>query len=172
LRLKSAVHLIRDELMTWWRHPVVRLVLIALFLECLLFQWPSFVSIPENGPTTVPFAAQELTGFTRSDLQPQLLTADEGREHAINVILSDQKLRSIYLDAYSNMAGPLSYQVFVTDQASTEPYFIAEGQVVSGINRSRTLLLWPSAGVKAIRIVFLLKPGNHITTVSTPCWRP
>ena len=152
----------RWSIKSFWQHPLLRLLIIVLILELTIFQWSAFIPVPVDGLYTVPHEKMVLVGFTQDSSRPQMLTADDGKVHSITVPLSGQAVRTLYLDAYSNRPGPLAFQASVIDQASAVHYLVAEGEVVSGIHRSRTLLLWPSGDVQSIRMTFPLQAGEQL----------
>jgi len=145
-----------------WLTAAFYLTILAIVLECVFFQWASFASLSAGKAIAVPAESQILAGFTRDAAWPQRLTAGDTSVHAISVSTDGRSLRTIYLDAYTNHAGPLKFAVSAIDPVTGSIRPLAEGQFVSGVARSRTLLIWPSGPVQSIRIDFDLKRGEQV----------
>lgn len=149
-----------------WKKRTLRaafyLMILALFLECVLFQWTAFASLSADDVLVVPTEMQGLTGFTRDVAWPQRLTADESSIHSVLIPTDGWSVRTIYLDAYTNHAGPLKYSVSFVDPVTGSARLLAESQVASSVERSRMLLVKKTGPVQSIRIDFELKRGEQI----------
>ena len=145
-----------------WLQAVFGLAIVAIVLECVFFQWASFASRSAGDAVVVPAEKQVLAGFTRDEAWPKRLIAGDTAVHSISVSTDGRSLRTVYLDAYSNYAGPLKFSISVVDPLTGSVQPLAMGQVVSGIERSRTIRVGPSGPVQSIRIDFELKRGEQV----------
>ncbi|NLC83601.1 MAG: hypothetical protein GX749_00790, partial [Ruminococcaceae bacterium] len=80
----------------------------------------------------------------------------------VSMRLPQAAVLSVYLDAYSNRTGPLQFEAQVVTAQSDALQTIASGKVASGVERSRSLLLWPESEVSQLRIEFELEPGDVV----------
>lgn len=157
--------LIRNRWLAIWRQPLLRLFLLAFLAECLVFQWASYVPMPTTA-MDIPADRWMVEGFSRPSSDGRILTAEaadagDGRPVVI-VQLPQAELRAIYLDAYSDRPGPIVYTVQAATERSSAPLPLANGEIATGIGRSRSLLVWPGSRVVQLRLTFELAPGQRL----------
>ena len=137
------------------------LFLIVILAECLLFQWAAFVPMP-TAAMDIAAVNWAVEGFSRPSGSDRILTADSSGRHAVTVRLPQTAVRSLYLDAYSDRLGPLSYVASAVGDKSATPQDLATGEVATGVSRSRSLLLWPEGKVTQLRLEFELEAGQQL----------
>ncbi len=145
----------------FWRQPLLRLFLIIVLAELLIFQWAAYVPMPTDA-IEMPIGSWAMEGLQPSERANHVLTAEKVESHAIIIRVPDINLRSVYLDAYSDRSGPLVYQVLAVTESSSIPQNMAAGEIVSGIERSRSLLFRPQSEVSQLRLQFELEPGERL----------
>lgn len=145
--------------LVFWRQPLLRIFFLILILECVVFQWAAFVPMP-SATIEMPVGGWAVEGFLPAERAEHTFTADDTENHAVSMRIPQTVVRSVYLDAYSSRSGPLKFEAQVVTVQSGAPRAIASGEVASGVERSRTLLLWPDSEVAQLRIEFELEPGD------------